>query len=75
MKKVNKRKRAKSIAKYDFSTLYTKIPHNDLIKKLSEIISFVFAGGDKNTSSLLKRVMHIGGTRLVSILAFHKMGL
>ena len=47
LKKVNKRKRAKSIATYDFSTLYTKIPHNDLIKKLSEIISFVFAGGDK----------------------------
>ena len=46
LKKINKRKNAKSISTYDFSTLYTKIPHNDLIDRLSKIISFVFEGGD-----------------------------
>ena len=39
---INTRKKAKSISTYDFSTLYTKIPHNLLIKVLSEIICFVF---------------------------------
>ena len=28
----------------DFSTLYTKIPHDDLIDRLSKVISFVFEG-------------------------------
>ena len=32
LKAINKRKNAKSIATYDFSTLYTTIPHNDLIE-------------------------------------------
>ena len=42
---INTRKRAKSIATYDFSTLYTKIPHDDLIKELNKIIDLAFAGG------------------------------
>ena len=46
LKKINKRNNAKSISTYDFSTLYTKIPHSDLINRLSKIISFVFEGGD-----------------------------
>ena len=44
---INRKKNAKSIATYDFSTLYTKLPHNDLITRLSQIIDFVFDGGDK----------------------------
>ena len=39
---INTRKRAKSISTFDFSTLYTTIPHNLLIKVLSEIVKFVF---------------------------------
>ena len=42
---INKKGKAKSIATYDFSTLYTNIPHTDLINKLNEIIDIVFAGG------------------------------
>ena len=45
---INRKKNAKSIATYDFSTLYTKIPHNKLISRLSTVIDFVFDGGDKN---------------------------
>ena len=32
---INTRKRARSISTYDFSTLYTKIPHYDLINELN----------------------------------------
>ena len=38
---INTRKWAKKISTYDFRTLYTTIPHNLLIKVLSEIIHFV----------------------------------
>ena len=41
LKKINKRKNAKSISTFDFSTLYTKIPHKDLIDKLSKMFSRV----------------------------------
>ena len=44
---INKKKNAKSISTFDFSTLYTKLPHDKLIKSLKDIISFVFEGGDK----------------------------
>ena len=45
---INRKKNAKSIATYDFSTLYTKLPHGQLIDRLSKIIDFVFMGGDKS---------------------------
>ena len=45
--KINRRKNAKSISTFDFTTLYTKIPHNQLIEALCEAIDFAFNGGDK----------------------------
>ena len=45
---INKKRGAKSIATYDFSTLYTKLPHRQLIDHLSDIIAFVYKGGDKS---------------------------
>ena len=39
---INTRKGAKTISTNDFSTLYTTILHNFLIKVLSDIIYFVF---------------------------------
>ena len=45
LNRINKRQGAKSISTYDFSTLYTKLPHNKLIKELSQVIDFVFDGG------------------------------
>ena len=39
---VNTRKRDKKISTYSFSTLYTTISHNLLIKVLSEIMHFAF---------------------------------
>ena len=39
--KIDKRNSAKSLATFDFSTLYTKIPHNKLLDVLNEIVDFV----------------------------------
>ena len=41
---LNRRGRAKCISTFDFSTLYTKIPHKKLIFVLNEIIDFCFNG-------------------------------
>ena len=42
---INHRRKAKEISTFDFSTLYTKLPHDDLIKVLHEIVDFAFNGG------------------------------
>ena len=50
MKTINKsvsRKSAKCISSFDFSTLYTKIPHDKLIEVLHHIIDFAFKGGTR----------------------------
>ena len=44
---INSRSSAKCISTYDFSTLYTKIPHKDLINQLNKIIDLAFKGGNK----------------------------
>ena len=48
LKSINKKKNAKSISTYDFSTLYTKLPHGKLVDRLSKLIDFVFEGGDRS---------------------------
>ena len=45
IEKLNSRNSAKSIKTYDFSTLYTKIPHQKLLDVLSELVDFCFQGG------------------------------
>ena len=40
---INKRKAGKCISTFDFSTLYTKIPHDKLLETLFKIIFFFFA--------------------------------
>ena len=45
IKQINGRKKAHEISTYDFSTLYTKLPHNDLISVLHQTVDFVFKGG------------------------------
>ena len=42
---INTRKKAKDISTFDFSTLYTKLPHDDLLRVLNSQIDFVFDGG------------------------------
>ena len=42
--KINKINAAKTVSTFDFSTLYTNIPHDKLIKVLNHIIDFAFKG-------------------------------
>ena len=49
---INKKKRAKSISPYDFSTLYTKLPHHELEERLAKIIDFIYKGGNKKLINL-----------------------
>ena len=44
IKKINKRMGAKTISTFDFSTLYTKIPHEKLKYVLAEIVKFCYTG-------------------------------
>ena len=46
--KLNKRNKAISISTFDFSTLYTKLPHNQLLKVLHKLIDFCFYGSTKS---------------------------
>ena len=48
MNRINNKRKAKSISTYDFSTLYTTLPHDKLIPRLSKVIDFVFKGGDES---------------------------
>ena len=43
--KLNKRNKANSISTLDLSTLYTKLPHNNLLMVLHHLIDFCFDGG------------------------------
>lgn len=48
------RKSAKSLSSFDFSTLYTKIPHDKLIEVLNKQIDFAFRGGTRQKITVLK---------------------
>ena len=45
MNGLNKRRKATSISTFDFSTLYSKLPHNKLLRLLNSLIDFCFDGG------------------------------
>ena len=42
---INVKRKAREISTYDFSTLYTNLPHKDLLRVLNGNIDFVFNGG------------------------------
>ena len=44
---INDKKGAKDISTFDFSTLYTKLPHDDLVHVLHSIIEFVCKAGNR----------------------------
>ena len=53
--KLNSRKCAKSITTFDFSTLYTKIPHDKLIDVLHNLVNFCFKGGSSKFIAITDR--------------------
>ena len=46
MNGLNKRRKSTSVSTFDFSTLYTKLPHNKLLMVLNSLIDFCFDGGE-----------------------------
>ena len=44
MNRLKKRKKATSVLSFDFSTLYTKLPHNKRLVVLNSLIDFCFDG-------------------------------
>ena len=50
--RLNKRNAAKSVSTHDFSTLYTNIPHDKLIRALHSVIDFAFKGRSQNKISI-----------------------
>ena len=54
IKKLNKRGSLRSMATFDFSTLYTKIPHEKLLDVMNQITDFCFQGGAQELISLSK---------------------
>ena len=54
LNKINSKKKNKSTSTFDFTTLYTTIPHNLLIKVLYEVINYVFKSKTRSLTSFLK---------------------
>ena len=52
--RINAKRKAKSISTFDFSTLYTKIPHNKLIKVMNEMVDFSFQGDSHKVLAVSK---------------------
>ena len=46
MNGLNKRRKATSVSAFEFSTLYTELPHNKLLMVLNSLIDFCFDGGE-----------------------------
>ena len=55
---MNSRGSARSISTFDFSTLYTKIPHDKLIFVLNDLIDFCFKGGTNKYVALSSSGAH-----------------
>ena len=52
LNRINTKNNAKTQSSFDFSTVYTNIPHSKLFEELSAIIKFIFKGGTRNTISI-----------------------
>ena len=63
LEKISKTNKAKTISSFDFSTLYTNIPHDKLFDELCKVIDFIFKGGDRKFISVTKH----GGANWVKI--------
>ena len=72
IKRINRKKGAKSLATYDFSTLYTKLPHDKLVKELLKLIDFCFNGGKKNYIKINKWGRAFWGKKTKDSIGFTK---
>ena len=65
----------KSNATYDFSTLYTTLPHEKLIKKLCNVIDFVLEGGNRTHIFISKNNFAYWVKKSKESIAFNKSTL
>ena len=72
IKRINRKKGAKSLATYDFSTLYTKLPHDKLVKELLKLIDFCFNGGKKTYIKINKWGRAFWGKKTKDSIGFTK---
>ena len=72
IEKLNSRNSAKSIKTYDFSTLYTKIPHQKLLDVLSELVDFCFQGGTHEQISVSNSGASWDSKKMKAILKFDR---
>ena len=66
MDRINKKGNAKSIATYDFSTLYTKIPHDQLLHSINFLLDLAFDDKSRKYLSVTKSGAHwVKGSKTV----------
>ena len=66
---------AKSIATYDFSTLYTKLAHHKLVDELSSIIDSVFEEDNKSYNRISRNGKAFWRDKIKSRICFSKAAL
>ena len=71
----NRKNKAKSIATYGFSTLYTTLPHDKFIKSLCNVIDFVLEGGNRTHICISKNNVAYWGKKAKGNIAFNKSTL
>ena len=65
----------KSIATYDFSTLYTKLAHEKLVDELSSIIDSVFEDDNKSYNRISRNWKAFWEEKIKSRVGFSKSAL
>ena len=51
-------KDVENIATYDFSTLYTNIPHQKLKERMKQVVEEAYEGSGKNISVYINEKLH-----------------
>ena len=73
--KSNERKDVENIATYDFSTLYTNIPHSKLKERMASVISKAYEGMDKKFISVYPTSAQWVNAPKATTKAYNKDGL
>ena len=59
--RISSKDNAKRISTYDFSTLYTKIPHGELLDVLNKLVDFTFNNNNRKYMSVTKTANWVTG--------------
>ena len=68
--KINKRKNAKQISTFDFSTLCTKIPYDKLLDILYKVVDFLFKRGTRGCMIINKQCCALWSSKKEGIILF-----